>query len=89
MQIIKSITDIKKNIHEIATICRTNDSPVYITKNGKVDLALMSIAHYKKLLVKCNLCEKLFIAQTQAMKGEKGITHNQLMKKIRKNINAC
>lgn len=57
MQIIKSITEIKKNIHKAADGCRRNESPVYVTKNGKINLVIMSLEHYERLIAKNDLYE--------------------------------
>ena len=39
-----------KNTSEISQLCHSTDSPVFITKNGKGDLAVMSIEAYEQLL---------------------------------------
>lgn len=88
MTIIKSISEIRKKTHEVAEHFRSKDKPIYITKNGRVDLVIMSLKHYERLLAENDLYEKLSVAQVQSAKGEKGITQIQLIKKIRKEINA-
>ena len=37
---------------ELSQFCHESGKPMYITKNGKVDLAVMSIATYEKLTEK-------------------------------------
>ena len=39
----------------ISTFCHTYDEPVFITKNGKGDLAVMSIETYEKIVGKFEL----------------------------------
>ncbi|MCD8200962.1 MAG: type II toxin-antitoxin system prevent-host-death family antitoxin [Clostridia bacterium] len=46
---IKSSTDLRNNYNDISKICHTYDEPVFITKNGQGDLAVMSIETYEKL----------------------------------------
>ena len=46
---IKSSTDLRNNYNEISTFCHENREPVYITKNGQGDLAVMSIETYEML----------------------------------------
>ena len=41
---IKSSADLRNNYNEISTFCHNYPEPVFITKNGKSDLAVMSIA---------------------------------------------
>ena len=43
MPTIKSSADLRNNYNEISTFCHNYSEPVFITKNGKGDLAVMSI----------------------------------------------
>ena len=49
MPAIKSSADLRNNYNEISTFCHTYPEPVFITKNGKGDLAVMSIEAYEEL----------------------------------------
>ena len=49
MPVIRPSSDLRNNYNEISTICHQTNSPVYITKNGAGDLAVMSIELYKLL----------------------------------------
>jgi prevent-host-death family protein len=88
MPIIKSISSLRNHTREIATICHDQNEPVYLTTNGEGDLVVMSIDHYEQLKAQVDLFEKLGVAQAQSAAGEKGITHRQMMAKLRKRINA-
>ena len=46
---IQSSTDLRNNYNEISTFCHTSREPVFITKNGRGDLAVMSMATYEEL----------------------------------------
>jgi PHD/YefM family antitoxin component YafN of YafNO toxin-antitoxin module len=46
---IKSSTDLRNNYNEISTFCHEHREPVFITKNGQGDLAVMSIETYELL----------------------------------------
>ena len=46
---IRPITDLR-NTNEISEICHARPEPVFITKNGKGDLAVMSIEAYEELM---------------------------------------
>ena len=46
MPIIKSNTDLGNDYDSISNLCYTCGEPVFITKNGKGDLAVMSIEAY-------------------------------------------
>lgn len=47
---IRSSADLRNQYNEISTFCHEYDEPVFITKNGKGDLAVMSIEAYEKLM---------------------------------------
>jgi len=49
MPIIKSSADLRNNYNEISNFCHTYPEPVFITKNGKGDLAVMSIEAYEEM----------------------------------------
>ena len=49
MPTIKSSADLRNNYIEISTFCHNYSEPVFITKNGKGDLAVMSIETYEEL----------------------------------------
>ncbi|MCD8175303.1 MAG: type II toxin-antitoxin system Phd/YefM family antitoxin [Phascolarctobacterium sp.] len=50
MPTIKSSTDLRNNYNEISTLCHSSSEPVFITKNGMGDLAVMSIETYEDLI---------------------------------------
>jgi PHD/YefM family antitoxin component YafN of YafNO toxin-antitoxin module len=52
---IKSSTDLRNNYNEISTFCHESREPVFITKNGQGDLAIMSIETFELLNGKLEL----------------------------------
>ena len=50
MPTIRSSADLRNGYNEISKLCHQYDEPVFITKNGKGDLAVMSIEAYEQLL---------------------------------------
>ena len=55
MPVIKSGADLRNRYNEISTFCHTYSEPVFITRNGKGDLAVMSIETYERLVGKSEL----------------------------------
>lgn len=49
MPVIKSNAELRNNYNGISTFCHTYNEPVFITKNGKGDLAVMSIEAYEEM----------------------------------------
>ncbi len=86
MPIIKSISSLRNKTKDIESLCRERDEPVYLTKNGEGDLVVMSIGHYERLKAQVELFEKLAVAQAQSASGAKGMTHAQVMQKLRQRL---
>ena len=47
---IRPSSDLRNRYNEISEFCHKYDEPVYITKNGIGDLAVMSIETYERLV---------------------------------------
>ena len=50
MPTIRSSADLRNKYNEISNFCHDYSEPVFITKNGKGDLAVMSIEAYERLM---------------------------------------
>lgn len=70
MPIIRPSSDLRNNYNEISTICHQTQAPVYITKNGAGDLAVMSIELYEFLINKYELYKELEKGIESIKKGE-------------------
>jgi PHD/YefM family antitoxin component YafN of YafNO toxin-antitoxin module len=46
---IRPSADLRNNYNEISTLCHKYSEPVFITKNGKGDLAILSIETFERL----------------------------------------
>ncbi|HCY07072.1 MAG TPA: prevent-host-death protein [Erysipelotrichaceae bacterium] len=71
MPVIKSSTDLRNNYNEISNFCNETDETVFITKNGRGDLAVMSIETYERLVGKNELYLLLEESEKYIGKGEK------------------
>jgi len=49
MPTIKSSTDLRNGYNAISTFCHESREPVFITRNGQGDLAVMSIAVFEEI----------------------------------------
>ncbi|MCL2320616.1 MAG: type II toxin-antitoxin system Phd/YefM family antitoxin [Oscillospiraceae bacterium] len=47
---IRSSSDLRNNYNEISEFCHEYREPVFLTKNGQGDLAVMSIEAYEMLI---------------------------------------
>lgn len=55
MPTIRPSADLRNNYNEISSFCKEYNEPVFITKNGKGDLAVLSIETYERLCGKFEL----------------------------------
>lgn len=52
---IRPSSDLRNHYNEISDFCHTFSEPVYLTKNGKGDLAVMSIETFERIAGKLEL----------------------------------
>ena len=62
---IRPSADLRDNYSEISEFCHSYGEPVYITKNGRGDLAVMSIEAYENLVGRFEL-QKLLLEGIEA-----------------------
>ena len=86
MPIIRPISDLRNRALEISELCHTEEQPVFITRNGKGDLVVMSQAHYERLQSLIELYQKLGEAEVLDAAGEKGISHSDMMNTLKELI---
>lgn len=82
---IKSSTDLRNNYNEISTFCHESREPVFITKNGQGDLAVMSIETYEALSGKLELYHLLDEGRA-AVKAGKKRPLGEVMKNIKQRL---
>ena len=70
MPSIRPSSDLRNKYGEISQFCHKNGEPVYITKNGQGDLAVMSIETFERLVGKFELY-RLLDEGYEAMKSDK------------------
>ncbi len=86
MTLIRPISDLRNRATEISELCHAEDQPVFITRNGKGDLVVMSQTHYDRLQSMLDLHQKLGEAEVLDLTGDRGITHKQIMQKLRAKV---
>lgn len=83
MPMIRPISDLRNRAHEISELCHAEEQPVFITRNGKGDMVVMSQAHYERMQNVIELYQKLGEAEALDAAGEEGVQHADLMKRIK------
>jgi len=83
MSHIRPISDLRNHADRISDVCHKQAEPVFITKNGQNDMVIMSQALYDRLQARLELYQKLEEAELDARLRPKGISHRQMMRKLR------
>jgi prevent-host-death family protein len=86
MPTIRPSADLRNNYNEISEFCHKYSEPVFITKNGKGDLAVMSMETYELLSGKLELYSLIGAGLDQVKQG-KVKPMKQSLKTIREKIN--
>lgn len=69
MPTIRSSTDLRNSYNEISNFCNQHQEPVFITKNGQGDLAVMSIEMFDMLNGKSELYQMLDQGRSAVLEG--------------------
>lgn len=71
MPSIRPSADLRNKYNEISEFCHKYTEPVFITRNGLGDLAVMSIETYETLLGKADLYKQIEEGLEDLKNGEK------------------
>jgi len=86
MPVIRPSADLRNNYNEISQLCHNYPEPVFITKNGTGDLAVMSIETFELLSGRSQLYCAIEEGLNQ-VKQNKVKPMKESIKKIRAKIN--
>lgn len=79
---IKSSTDLRNNYNEISSFCHETQEPLFITKNGRGDLAVMSIDLFNRFMAKYELYQLLEQSESD-FKNDRTLTFEDSMNRLR------
>ena len=83
MPAIRKSADLRNKYGEISNFCHEYREPIFITKNGQGDLAVMSIEAYEELASRYKLYDAIHLGLDQ-IKNDEIISGSEMMKKIKK-----
>jgi len=86
MPSIRSSTDLRNCYNEISAFCHEKREPIFITKNGQGDLAVISIEVYEQLNGRLELY-RLLDKGRAAVKAGKKRSLEDVMRDIKQEIN--
>jgi len=83
MPTIRPLSDLQNRTNEILNICLRQEEPVFLTKNGHGRLVVMSQDYFEKMQAMSRLYAKLDEAEKLSEAGDKGISHKEMMRRVR------
>ena len=83
MPAIRKSADLRNKYGEISEFCHTYREPVFITKNGQGDLAVMGIETYEEMNGRLELYKKILTGLNQIENGET-VSEEKVMRKIKR-----
>jgi len=83
---IRPVSDLRNKFSDISKAVHETNEPVYLTKNGRGDMVVMSLEAYEKNLFETEVYLKLKEAEFQAATVKKRYTHDEAMVELRKII---
>ena len=81
---IRPISDLRNKANEISRICHRSGEPVYITKNGREDLVVLSAAAWEREQKRLKLFQLLDEAEADERAGDRGISVDALRRQMRR-----
>mgnify|MGYP004441961205 FL=1 len=85
--VIKPSTCLRNEYNDIAEFCKTENQPVFVTKNGYGELVVMSMEAYSYREEMLDLHEKLLEAEAQRLSGAKTYSLDEVSKQLEEIIN--
>lgn len=82
MATIRPITDMRKT-NEFSELCHTSHEPVFVTKNGREDLVVMSVEAYEQEQALMDIYRKLGDAEQQVIDGIEPLDAQIVLGKLR------
>ena len=83
---IRPVSDLRNRFSDISRIVHESNEPVYLTKNGRGDMVVMSLETYEQNLFETEIYLKLKEAEFQAASIKKRYSHDEVMIELRRII---
>ena len=83
---IRSVSDLRNNFSDISRLVHESGEPVFLTKNGRGDMVVMSLEAYEEDRFQAEIYHKLKEAEIQAESTAKRCRHGEVMGKLQKII---
>ena len=81
-----SSAEFKLNYKDVVKKCKETGQPIYLTKNGQVELVLMDIESFEKREQKLRAQEKILESIANQLAGSKMLANKEVFEEIEKII---
>jgi len=83
---IRPVSDLRNKFSDISKTVHESGDPVFLTKNGRGDMVVMSMEAYEQNLFESEIYLKLKEAEYQAATVKKRYTHDEVMAELQNTI---
>ena len=80
---IRPISDLRNNFKDISRTVHKSKEPIFLTKNGRGDMVVMSLEAYENNLFESEIYLKLKEAEYQAASTSKRYTHEEVITELK------
>lgn len=80
---IKPLETIAENYDQISQLCKRTEEPVYLTRDGEVELVTMDPESFARRESMLNLWENLLAVEENRLNGNKGYTIEEAVAMMR------
>jgi len=84
---IRPVSDLRNDFKQISKLCHEEKEPVFLTKNGRGDMVVMSIDQYEKQQALIKLYKKLGKAEKESENNAPKTSHSELINEMKAKIN--
>ncbi len=79
---IRAVSDLRNHFKEVTELAQRSNEPIFLTKNGKGALVVMSMEAYEKEQYASEVYLKLKEAELEAKSGAPRVSHKQVMAEL-------
>jgi prevent-host-death family protein len=79
---IRPVSDLRNKFSAISRLVHENSEPVFLTKNGRSDMVVMSIEAYENDAYEAEVYHKLKEAEIQSESTGQRYSHNEVMTRL-------
>ena len=86
MENIRPVSDLRNHFADISRIVHSENTPVFLTKNGYGDMVVMSMEDYRDKAFRREIDLKLIEAEIEHQRNPVLYTHEEVMARLREII---